>query len=73
MVLRWQFRLNDRVLTCGIAPSGGRTFDVLTVPHWDVGSASIEKFSCATEALRRHAAIASELRDAGWTAASYTR
>jgi hypothetical protein len=73
MVLRWQFRLNDRFLTCGITPSGSRTFDVVTVPHWDVSSGSVETFHCATAALRRHATIASELREAGWTAASYTR
>jgi hypothetical protein len=73
MVLRWQFRLNDRVLTCGVAPSGARTFDVVTVPHWDIGSGSVETFDCATAALQRHATIACELRDAGWSAASYTR
>jgi hypothetical protein len=43
------------------------------MPHWDGSSGSVETFDCATAALRRHAAIASELRDAGWTAASYTQ
>jgi hypothetical protein len=72
LVLSWQFRLKNRLLTCGISIAGRAGFDVVTVPHWDVGLASIERFPCAREALSRHAVIAGELRAAGWTAASYS-
>jgi hypothetical protein len=73
MVLRWQFRQDNRLLTCGISPAEPSGFDVVTMPHWDISQGSVERFDCATEALRRHAAIASALRGAGWTAASYSR
>lgn len=73
MVLRWQFRQADRLLTCGISPAEPAGFEVVTVPHWDVSNGMVERFDCATAALRRHADIATALRSAGWTAASYSR
>jgi hypothetical protein len=73
MVLRWLFRQRDRVLTCGISRADGAVFEVVTVPHWDVRGASVERFSCAMAALERHAEIAASLRASGWSAAAYTR
>jgi hypothetical protein len=73
MVLSWQFRQNGRMLTCGIAAAGAKTFNVITMPHWNLGHGSVERFTCAMEALQRHAAIAAELRAAGWSPASYTQ
>jgi hypothetical protein len=72
MVLRWLFRQSDRVLTCGITRAEA-VFEVMTVPHWDIKRASVERFSCAKAALQRHAEIASLLRESGWSAAAYTR
>ena len=48
------------------------SYEVATVPLWDVGRAAIETFKSAGAALRRHAAIAADLRDGGWKIASYT-
>ena len=73
MVLRWLFRQKDRLLTCGISRAAGAAFEVVTVPHWDVRRASVERFSCAMKALERHAEIASSLRDSGWSATAYTQ
>ena len=73
MVLRWMFQQRDRLLTCGISRAAGAAFDVVTVPHWDLTRASVERFTCAMKALERHAEIASALRDSGWSAAAYTR
>ena len=73
MVLRWLFRQRDRLLTCGISNAAGATFEVVTVPHWDIGRASVERFTCAMAALERHAQIAAALRESGWSAAAYTR
>jgi hypothetical protein len=70
-IIRWQFERGDRHLTCMVsaAPS---TFEVATVPLWDVRQAAVETFDSPAAALHRHAAIAAGLREAGWTLAAYT-
>jgi hypothetical protein len=73
MVLRWLFRQKDRLLTCGISRAAGAAFEVVTVPHWDIRSASVERFSCAMKALERHAEIAASLRESGWSGEAYTQ
>ncbi len=71
-MLRWQFRMRNRLLTCGIARNGASGFDVITLPHWDVKSGMVETFKNQASALQRHAMIADRLRTAGWSVASYT-
>jgi hypothetical protein len=73
MVLRWLFRQSDRLLTCGISRAAEAAFEVVTVPHWDIKRASVERFSGAKAALQRHAEIAVLLRESGWSGAAYTR
>jgi hypothetical protein len=72
-IVRWQFERGHRRLTCMVhrAPvtSG---YEVATVPLWDVGRAAVEMFDSPCAALERHAAIAADLREAGWTLAAYT-
>lgn len=72
-MLRWQFRMRNRMLTCGITKSGARDFSVITLPHWDVRGGIVETFQSQAMALQRHATIAERLRSAGWSLASYTR
>lgn len=72
-MLRWQFRMRDRMLTCGVAKSGARDFSVITLPHWDVRGGIVETFQSQAMALERHATIAERLRSTGWSIASYTR
>jgi hypothetical protein len=71
-MLRWQFRMRNRMLTCGITknPNG---FNVITLPHWDIKSGIVETFKNQAAALQRHAMIAEQLRSSGWSIASYTR
>ena len=71
-LVRWQFRLRDRLLTCGIARSGADGFSVVTVPHSNVRRGSVEIYRDLASALQRHAAIAMQLRSDGWSIASYT-
>ena len=73
MVLKWLFRQRDRLLACGVRRGEGRDFEVVTVPLWDVGRSTVERFPSAVNALRRHAEIASTLRASGWSGAAYTR
>ena len=71
-MLRWQFRFRDRLLTCGVSRSGARGYSVVTVPHHNVKQATIEIYNDLRSALRRHAAIAAQLRASGGSIASYT-
>jgi hypothetical protein len=72
-LIRWQFARGEQHLTCAVlaAPTTS-SYEVTTVPLWDVGSSALETFESPSAALHRHAAIAAGLRDAGWTLASYT-
>jgi hypothetical protein len=72
-IVRWQFARGGRRLTCLVnAAPVSSSYEVATVPMWDVGHAAVETFDSPAAALHRHAAIASDLRDAGWTLAAYT-
>ena len=71
-MLRWQFRMRNRLLTCGIARNGASGFNVITLPHWDVKGGIVETFESQASALQRHAMIADRLRSSGWSIASYT-
>jgi hypothetical protein len=72
-ILRWQFARGDRHLTCMVnradEPSA---YEVATVPLWDVRKAAVETFDTPAAAFHRHAAIAADLREAGWRLAAYT-
>lgn len=70
LVMRWVFERGGDVVTCEIDEcQNGAGFEVSVVPHWDVASAIVEPADNTVAALRRHAEIASALRDAGWAVA----
>ena len=72
-VVRWDFARNHQHVVCTILARPAESFyEVAIVPLWDIGCAAIETFTSVTAALRRHATIAAELRDAGWTVAAYS-
>ena len=72
-VIRWEFERDHRHLMCAIhAISAASLYEVATVPLWDVGRTAVETFNSPGAALQRHAAIAADLRSAGWTVAAYT-
>jgi hypothetical protein len=70
--LRWQFRLRNRLLTCGIAKTAAAGYSVVTVPHHNVHKGTVEIYKDLVSALQRHASIAARLRADGWSIASYT-
>ena len=70
-IVRWQFERGDRHLTC-LVNAASSTFEVATVPLWDINQTAVETFDSPAAALHRHAAIAADLREAGWTLAAYT-
>ncbi len=68
-ILRWVFRRGHEALTCAVETAVARSsFDVCILPHWDLSVGTVEHFSAPASALRRHAEIASRLRQAGWVA-----
>ena len=75
-LIQWQFERGDRHVACliNLAPEtqAAPAFEVATVPLWDVAHAAVETFDSPREAIHRHAAIAADLREAGWTLAAYT-
>ena len=72
VLVRWEFAQADKHLVCGIHLTRPSSYEVATVPLWDPARSAIETFSCASAALHRHAEIATDLREAGWTVAAYT-
>ena len=72
-LIRWQFERDERHLACMVqAMPITSSYEVAIVPLWDVGRSSVETFDSPAAALHRHAAIAADLREAGWTLAAYT-
>jgi hypothetical protein len=67
-LLRWVFHRGDDALTCAVEAGGRASYDVCVLPHWNLSEATVEHFDAAASALRRHAEIASRLRQAGWMA-----
>ena len=71
-MVRWQFRLRNRLLTCGVTKTGAAGYSVVTVPHHNVRKGTVEIYKDLVTALQRHASICSRLRADGWSVASYT-
>jgi hypothetical protein len=71
-MVRWQFRLRNRLMTIGVARTGAAGYSVVTVPHFNVRKGTVEIYKDLVSALQRHASIASQLRADGWSIASYT-
>ena len=71
--ISWEFERNHRHLMCEVrVEAASSSFEVTTVPLWTGGRTEVETFDSPRAALHRHAAIAADLRSAGWTLASYT-
>jgi hypothetical protein len=66
-VLRWMFERRNSALTAQIDVTPSGTYELSVVPHWDVSRAVIEPFGGPVDALHRHAEIARQLREVGWT------
>ena len=68
-ILRWVFHRGPDALTCAVEAGGRRSsYDVCILPHWNLSEATVEHFDAPASALRRHAEIASRLRESGWVA-----
>jgi hypothetical protein len=66
LVLHWQLKKGRRSLACGLTARDSGEFDVIASAGDADDFGSFERFDNMGDALLRHAAIASALRDAGW-------
>jgi len=71
-MIRWQFRMRNLRLTCGVSRLADHCFSVVTLPHWDIQRGIVETFADPGSALQRHAEIVDRLRASGWSIAAYT-
>jgi hypothetical protein len=69
----WTFQRSLDLLTCAVDFDRDRaSYDMRIVPYDDMSSSVVETFGSITEALQRHADVASRLRLAGWDVAGYS-
>jgi hypothetical protein len=72
-LLRWTFRRGNDFLTCVIDRArAGQGFQLSVVPQTPSETARTELFRTPFDVLLRHAAIARDLRESGWTLVEYT-
>ena len=65
-MLYWLFYRNNHALTCELSVNADQEYVVQVTPLWDDESSVSETFSRPTDALRRHAELATFLRESGW-------
>jgi hypothetical protein len=71
-MLCWMFQRQDDAVTCAVDFDARRSaYEVYVMPPRGSSGALVERFDRATSALQRHAQIAAQLRQAGWTVAGY--
>jgi hypothetical protein len=71
-LLRWVFQRENQLLTCQLEKEGRQaSYTLSLVPHWDVRQAVTETYDAGVSAFSRHAAVAEQLRNQGWTLAAY--
>ena len=73
-LLRWELKRGSERVICQVERDpASRAFSVVIVPLRSLQRASVERFDAAVAAIRRHAAVAADLRASGWSVAAYTR
>jgi hypothetical protein len=65
-MLYWLFYRNNDALTCELTVNADQEYVVQVTPLWDEGTTACETFRRPTDALRRHAEVATFLRESGW-------
>jgi hypothetical protein len=60
------FYRGPQVLTCEVRVNSDCSHEVSVVPHWNIRASVIERFDKSWTALRRHAELSREFKQAGW-------
>ena len=69
-LLAWTFRRGSQFLTCELLRTSDNKYAVIVTPHSD-GAVIVEEMSNGVGAFHRHAALALQLRQQGWTVVAY--
>ena len=70
-LLAWTFRRDSHFLTCELLTTSDQRYAVILAPHWSGGTAVVEAVESGVHAFHRHAALAMQLRQQGWTVVAY--
>lgn len=70
-LLAWTFRRGRQFLTCELLCTSDQQYAVIVIPQWSGGAAMVEQLANSVDAFQRHAALALQLRQQGWTVAAY--
>jgi len=70
-LLAWTFRRGAQFLTCELLSMSDQRYAVILSPHWAEGTPVIEDVANGVSAFHRHAALALQLRQQGWTVVAY--
>lgn len=69
--LAWTFQRGPQSLTCELLCTSDQKYAVIVTPHWSGRAALIEELASGVHAFHRHAALAMQLRQQGWTVVAY--
>ena len=69
-VLAWTFRRGTQFLTCELLCTSDKKYAVFVTPH-NGGAVVVEELSNGVSAFHRHAALALQLRQQGWSVVAY--
>ena len=70
-LLAWTFRRGAQFVSCELLCTSDRQYAVIVTPHWSSGATLVEELANSVTAFHRHAAIAMQLRQQGWTVVAY--
>ena len=69
-LLAWTFRRDAEFLTCELLCTANHQYAVIVTPHAD-RAVIVEEVSHGVNAIHRHAALALQLRQQGWSVIAY--
>ena len=69
-LLAWTFHRDAQFLTCELLSTSDHQYAVIVTPHVD-GTVIVEQLSNSVNAFHRHAALALQLRQQGWSLVAY--
>ena len=70
-LLAWTFRRGTQFLTCELLCTSDHKFAVFITPYNNGGAVVVEELSNGVNAFHRHAALAVQLRQQGWSVVAY--
>jgi len=70
-LLGWTFQRGTRLLSCEVLADADGTFSVVTLANDSTHPLMHERLAAGVAAFQRHATVALQLRQQGWTVVAY--